>query len=456
MSHKIVLGVLALAFAASRPLSAQEAGGGEPADSSSQVQPMRVTLDDALEIAMRNNPDLARSRANVDQATYQRLSAFGEFLPNFSLGYSYSNSSTSRLDFTNQGFSRTNYSMTLGGSYDLFTGFRRFKDVKSARLNVNARQASFREQKYSTSLDVKQAYYNAVANRELVDVQQARVKRQQDQLDFIQQQLKLGRATRSDLLSSQVDLNTAKLDLLNAQNSARASTFQLAQAIGVKRRVEPVAKANLQIQPMPLTRDQLQQMAQDGGPTVTAARAQAEAARAQVSVAQSAYYPTLSLSGGYAWSNSEYPPENRSWQISISGRYPIFNGFQRESSVYQAQAQVDQAEASQRSASLQLRTDVDAAYNQMQTARSGIDLAKQSVELSQENLRVSQERYRLGLATILDLQAAQIALQQAQVDLIQRRFDYQVGLAKLESLLGRDLREDGAGSSPPPGQDDGH
>ena len=62
------------------------------------------------------------------------------------------------------------------------------------------------------------------------------------------------------------------------------------------------------------------------------------------------------------------------------------------------------------------------------------------MDLSREDLRVSQERYRLGLATILDLQTAQITLLQAEVNLIRAQFDYQLGLARLEALLGTDLR----------------
>jgi outer membrane protein TolC len=62
------------------------------------------------------------------------------------------------------------------------------------------------------------------------------------------------------------------------------------------------------------------------------------------------------------------------------------------------------------------------------------------VDLSREDLRVSQERYRLGLATILDLQSAQITLLEAEVNLIRAQFDYQLGLARLEALLGTDLR----------------
>ncbi len=109
--------------------------------------------------------------------------------------------------------------------------------------------------------------------------------------------------------------------------------------------------------------------------------------------------------------------------------------------MYRAQALADAAQSQQRAAELQLIVDLDAAYNTIQVATASIELAEQSVELSREDLRVSSERYRLGLATILDLQTAQIAVSQAEVDLISRRFEYHLGVASLESLLGRTLPE---------------
>ncbi|MDE2661715.1 MAG: TolC family protein [Gemmatimonadota bacterium] len=58
---------------------------------------------------------------------------------------------------------------------------------------------------------------------------------------------------------------------------------------------------------------------------------------------------------------------------------------------------------------------------------------------SEESLRVVQERYQLGLATILELQDAQITLTQAEVDLVNGRFQYEAALAGIEALLGRRL-----------------
>ncbi len=404
-----------------------------------QEDARRVTLQQAIDVALGANPAMTRIETDVNLAEYDRLSAYGDFLPDLSLGYGFSNASTARLDPTQQSLTRTSYTLQLGASFDILDGFRRFSALESAREGVAAERARRRQTRYQTVLEVKQAFYDAVARRELVRVEQDRVDRQEDQLEFVRQQMEVGRATRSDLLRSQVDLNNARLSLLNAENDARAATFALARSMGVRERVAPAEEATLAVDSLDYDRRQLMEMALERGPTVTSARAASEAAEAEIATARSSYLPNLRFQGGWAWQNSDFPPENRSWSLSLQGSYPLFDGFQRETRVYRARARATAAEAQATEAELQLRADLDAAHSQVQSARAGVELAEQTVELSREDLRLTQERFRLGLATILDLQSAQIALREAEAELVQRRFDHRIGLARLEALVGRNL-----------------
>lgn len=401
----------------------------------------QVTLGQAVRIARALNPELRVAGTNVDVAEFNRLDAWGNFLPTFDAGFGYTNSSTGRLDQTGQAIVATSYFFQLTGRYNLFEGFRKFTQLNSAQLDLSAQQARFRRDEFSLLLAVKQAYYDALAFRDLVAVEGDRVERQELQLEFVTQQLELGRSTRSDVLRSQVDLNNAKIALLNAENDSRAATFQLGRTIGLDGRVEPSPEETLAADPLQISRDDAYRIGLQTAPSVVSAEATAEAAASRVSTAKSAYLPNLAFTGGWAWANTEFPPQSRSWSIALTGSYPLFNGFSRETNVYRAQAVADAAVSEQRGAELQLIVDLDAAYNTIQVATASIELAEQSVELSREDLRVSSERYRLGLATILDLQTAQIAVSQAEVDLIRRRFEYQLGVASLESLLGRRLQE---------------
>ena len=400
-----------------------------------------VTVDEAVDIALRRNPALLQAYSSIEMAEHNRLSAYGALLPGVNAFFSYNNSSTGRLDALSQGIVATSYSTRIQAAYTLFDGWGRFTNLRSARLGVTEQNARYRETEFQIIQAVKQAYAANVAALDLVAVEERRVQRQSDQLEFVGQQLELGRATRSDSLRSQVDLNNAQLALLNAQNLARTRTFELTEVVGSESLVGPTAEAELAVTPMPFTRDELFSMADITAPALQAASAAVEAAEAAVAGARSSYLPTISLSGGYGWSNQEFPPSNRSWSVGVSGSYPLFNGFQRETQVFRAQATADQARQQERAAQLNLSSLLDARYATAQSALAGVDLAAQNVELSEESLRVVQERYQLGLATILELQDAQITLTQSEVDLVSRRFDYEVAVAGIEALLGRRLDE---------------
>lgn len=400
----------------------------------------QITLGEALEMARRASPALGQAGAGVDVAEQTRLSAYGAFLPSVDLSYGYINSSSGRLDPTGQAITTTSYTSQIGASYVLFDGLRRFRDLRGARLSVDAELARYRETEWDTAERVKGAYFNAVANRDLVRVEQDRVARQEEQLRFVEQQLALGRATRSDVLRSRVDLNNARVALVNARAAARNSRYALAEAVGVTSPLEPVEEAGLETEPLGLGRAELLGMALQAAPSLVAARAETQAAEAQVSSARSSYLPSLVFSGGWAWQNAEFPPRNRSWSLSLRGSYPLFDGLQRETALIRAGAQAERAGEAERATELSLRTQLDQALGQVEAAQASIELAEETVELASEDLRVTRERYRLGLATILDLQTAQIALQQAEVDLIRRRFDYRLGVARLETLLGAELQ----------------
>jgi len=402
-------------------------------------EPPRITLAEAVETALARNPGLAQAAAQRDATAADRLGAVGAFLPSVNLSYGYQNSSTGRLDPTGAAITQESHAFQLTGNYDLFTGWQRTSDLKAASLRLDAEDADFREQRFATVLAVKEAYYAAVAARDLHQVEEDRVARQTDQLDFVRRQVQLGRATLSDQLRSAVDLNNARVALLGAINAILQTRLALAEAVGLDEVVAPAEDDTLAMAPLPITREQALAMAGETSPGVEAAEASAEAARAAVTSARSDYWPTLSLGASQAWRSEAFPPEDRSWSLSLSARYPLFNGLARETSLLRARAQEDAARAAARATVLAARTSVGAAYDQVELARTSVELAVETVALAREDLRVTEERYRVGLATILDLQASQIALRQAEVDQIQRRFDYALGVARLEALLGRNL-----------------
>lgn len=441
---------LAIALGACGALATPvQVGAQTPDEPAAEVRRARaLTLDEAVELALRRNPDLDAAEVELDAAQSNRLAAYGGLLPSVDLGYAYSTSSTGRLDPTGQTITNTSWTAQLTASYDIFDGFRRVADISSARRRVAAAGARLGERRFQTVLDAKTAYFEAVAARELVTVERERVARQEAQLDSVTVQLELGQTARTDVLRSEVALNNARLALVRAENAARTADFRLARAIGSSEPVEPAETDVLDPAPLPLTREAVAAAALASGPAALSARAEAAAAMADVRAAKSNWLPGFGFAGGWAWSDSEFPPQNRSWRIFVFGGLPLFDGFRRENEVWQARARADAAEATARAEELRVREEVNTAWDQIEAARASIELAEKTVELAREELAANQERFRFGRGSILEVQGAQIALEQAEVDRIRARFDYQLGIATLEYLLGAEVEEVVTGAGP--------
>jgi outer membrane protein TolC len=174
---------------------------------------------------------------------------------------------------------------------------------------------------------------------------------------------------------------------------------------------------------------------------VRSAAASAAAARANVSSARSAYWPSLNLSANTSWNGSEqedYTLLNQR-QLSLSLRWNLFNGFDRELTIAQREADEDVAQADASDAERAVEAELITRLAELDAARQRIDITKVSVAAATEDLRVQQERYRLGASTIVDLLTSQEALNQAEVDVVNARFDYLRAKAQLEALIGRKL-----------------
>jgi outer membrane protein TolC len=182
-------------------------------------------------------------------------------------------------------------------------------------------------------------------------------------------------------------------------------------------------------------------LAEERSPAVVAAQADLRASQAATRASYSTYLPSLRATAGYDWFSFEFPPSERSWSLRLTASLPVFNGFQRESSVARARAAQRLAEASARDAAVAARTEAASAAEEVRAAGDRAAIAVRAVELARADLEVQQERYQLGATTILDLQASQVTLADAEVAAVRARQQLATALARLEAVLGVPLSE---------------
>lgn len=413
------------------------------------AQAPKLTLAEAIARANRVQPSVVQALGTVRNAEARQRSATGAFFPSLSLnsgiGRSFSEGPQRVDPNTGQVISgnSTNQSITnsISSNVDLFTGFRRGNEKKAANANRGAAEASLANALNSQQLATTNQFFDVLAAQELLRVREASVRRAEEQLKVSVALLHAGRGIRPDSLRSVVTLGNAQLQLINAQTSLATAEANLGRLVGEDGPVGAVEDTTLyaviaSVDTAALRREVIAQ-----APSVKAAEASALSARAAVSVAKAAYFPTLNLSANLSLNGSRANDydflQGRQFNLGLS--WPIFNRFQREQSIVTSRSSAETAQANAAESRRLVLANLTADLAALEAARLRIAITQTSVIAATEDLRVQQERYRLGAATIVDVLTSQEALNQAEVDAVTARFDYVRARAQISALIGRPL-----------------
>src|SRR4051812_14593864 len=259
------------------------------------AQDRSVTLEEAIRLSARVQPDVVRAASAVRTAGAQKRNAWGAFLPSVS-------AASSGSDFFSEGENRvdpvtglvtsgntTNRSIntSLSASVDLFTGFRRGAELSAARANVNAADASLINAQFQQALNTTNQFLDALAAGQLLRVREASVRRAEEQLKTAVAKLRAGSATRSDSLRSLVTLGNTRLDLITTQAQLATAEAGLARLVGVTGRVQAIDDSALHRVQAVIDTQALRIQAESRSPRVRSAVADAAAARASVRASKS-------------------------------------------------------------------------------------------------------------------------------------------------------------------------
>ena len=433
-----------LAGVVSALVSTGVAAQQQPVPAPAQRAQLQVSLAEAVRRALDVQPAMVQARGEARNAGANKRSAWGAFLPTVSTSASASRSNQDRFDPNSTtrlppGYA---YSGGLNASLQLFDGFQRFANLRATSATEDAASAGLINQRYQTTFATQQAFFTALADGELVRVAEAQLQRAKQELQIAVNKFQAGAATRSDTLTATVDLGNARLALLQAQANLATAQASLGRQIGIDQPVEAVPDSMFPELPDTAT---LRSSALATAPLVSQADAQARAARAQTWSTRSQYWPTLSLSYNNSRTGVSSPnlplfngyPETFVWRFSV--QWTLFNGFGREQNQVAASVSRDVAEAQAADARRLVSAQLTQQLAALTTAYAQITIVGTNVAAATEALRVTQERYRLGAGTLLDLLTAQANMTQAEVNQVSARYNYLIGRAQVEALVGHPL-----------------
>ncbi len=407
-----------------------------------------VTLAEAVERSERVQPRVIQAAGVVRTADARVRSSKGAYLPNLNVSSSAAeffsegqriDQSTGQLVATNS--STTSFNGSVNSSIELFDGFRRGAESRSARANRESAVESLEDARFQQGLQTTNQFFDALAATQLVRVREASVRRADEQLKVSIARLRAGAAIRSDSLRSLVTLGNARVQLINAGTQLATAEANLGRLIGLEGPAAAVDDSALYRVTETLDTTALRAEALARAPQVRTAEAAARAARASIGVARAGYWPTLTLSGSNSINGSEQNDFKflQQRQASLTVNWAVFNRYTREQNIANQTSTAETSEASASEARRQVLASLTTRLAELEAARIRTGITQTSFAAASEDVRVQTERYRLGVATIVDVLTSQESLTQAEVDAVTARFDYLRAKAQIQALIGRQL-----------------
>jgi outer membrane protein TolC len=415
------------------------AGAAAPADTVP-----RITLTEALRRAARLDPNYVQAIGAVDNAAWARRAAMSAMiLPSISVGSDYTSFSTSQFNVGTGAPARTSATARIDARFELFAGGRKFATLSQTGADLESARASEEQQRFLSALDTEADFYSVLSNHELVDVSRDRVRRAEEQLVVARARVMSGAAVQTDSLQILLELNRARVGLLQDEARLRVARLALGRRVGTPGGVDAVPLDSARAPDLPLTLVEAMTQAVEQGPEYRAARASERAAEAAVRARRGSYLPSVFLSANETtFGDNFYPVGLTRRTLTVSLSYPLWDNANRELNYARARNARELARAVRADLERAAEVDVTAGWEAYQTARATSDFSEQALIVAREVFRVQESRYRAGASTILDLLDAQSGLTQAQADLVQARYAARLALAGLEAILGRRLFSD--------------
>lgn len=433
----------ATASAAQMPV-ASASGATQTTASPASFGP-RLTLAQAEQMAIRNNPNISVARLLAlaeGQVTREARSAY---LPTATanltaVGAHYQ----SRISGAGTLNSPRILDKAAGGLTisQLITDFGRTHNLlKSARSNAQAEIENSRATQLDIRLAVDQAFYQALTSQALLQVAQQTVAERKATDDQVGALEKSKVKSLLDLSFADVQLSQANLMLLDARNNEQATMAALNTVLGSEQdqQYTLVDATHGNPPPAPANPEALVQTAFQQRPDLAALNDRSMAARQYATAERDQWFPTISAlaSGGATPVRDNLFQSN--WYFGAGGNVniPVFNGFLYNAETKEARYRASAAQEQVRNLRDMIARDVRTAVLNAQTAYQRIAVTQGMLNQANLALDLAQARYKIGLSSIVELTQAQLAQTQAEIAYTDARYTYQTALAAVRYEIGQ-------------------
>ena len=440
-----------------------------------QEQGRTLSLEEALEMTLSDNPAIRAAEFNRRAAQQERRATIGLRMPQIGITGSYAylgkdieidlnNMKTPVQNLAGQilqsGMIPSDYipsiSQMLSGAMaaswalplqdrslgfvggdvtvPLWMGGKINAANRAARINEQTARSQGIQQRNALVSELVERYYGLALARQVVVVRQQVVDGVRKHLEDAAALEAQGMISRSEKLYVEFKMSEAERDLQNAQSQVETIAAALNSTIGQTDDYQPVTAMFILERIEPL--DHFRTLAAERNPLLDQVDQKRRLAYEGVRAQRSSFLPQVVAMGGMSFYDYQVSKVLPRWAVGVGVNFKLFDGLNREYTYSAAKQTVRRVEALQDKAGNDISVLVEKLYNQMENYRTQMASIEASLAFAEEYLKTKNAAFLEGMSSSTDLIDAELNLAKVKTERIEAAYRYDVSLAQLLEAAG--------------------
>ena len=410
-------------------------------------QPLQLTLDQALEIALSENNTIKIADMTVEKTGYAKKGSYATLYPNINISGSYQRTLQKQVMVMDMGgqpmeikVGRDNNISTSASASMPLVNASLWESLKLSGMDVEMAVEQARSSKIAMVKQVKQAFYAVLLAQEAYNVMNQVYENAQKNFEKTDQRFNVGKASEVERLRAQVTMLNAEPNVSSAENAVLLATWQLKAVMGIDLGTEVEVVGNLNDYTEQMLAPYASEEDLSGNSSLLQLDIQDRMLESTIRMQKRQYIPTLAASINYNYSamgDDElrwFPSSTAALSLSI----PVFDGLQKHYAIKQTKVTRNMLALQREDTERNLRIAIRNFNDQMALCVKNYEAANATVGIAQKSYDISEQMFEVGKATQVELNDAQVSLMQAQLTQAQAVYDFMVTKASLDELIGKE------------------
>ena len=436
--------LLALVCVCTSPVVAQQQGI-EPRTVAAQNGPLMLTLDQALSIALEENPTVRIADQTIEVKKYAKRGTYAALWPEISASATYQRyvkkqmfhfqGKTIEVGTTNNASGGIQAAMPL-------VNFQLWKSLKLSAMDVELAVEQARSSRIDMVEQVSKTFYQVLMAKDAYNVYKRVYDNAVENHKIVEKKYNVGAVSEYDFIRSQVTVSNAEPNVLNAENSIVLALWQLKALLGMDLALDIDCAGSLADYESVMTEIYKANKDLTNNSTLRQLDIQERMLNQTLKVQRAANMPSLALTANYTYTalDETLKIQHYRWNpysvVGLSLNVPIFAGGKRRADINQAKLNLNNLELQRENVERQLMTALMQYESNMQTNLKEYYASSQNISQAKRGYDIAVKRYEIGGGTLVDVDNSQLAYTQAELSRSTAIFNYLVNRVSIDKILG--------------------